>query len=82
MASVVEEAEFERMTATAVGLVDIIEDVADFSGQDSYIQFIPKEIIRRGYKFEIIDFQGNRIDTKFSTKPAKDKASDLSLIHI
>ena len=76
MASVVEEAEFERMTATAVGLVDIIEDVADFSGQDSDIQFIPKEIIRRGYKFEIIDFQGNRIDTKFSTKPAKDKASD------
>ena len=76
MASVVEEAEFERMTATAVGLADIIEDVANFSGQDSYIQFIPKAIIRRGYKFEIIDFQGNRIDTKLSTKPAKDKALD------
>ena len=76
MASVVEEAEFERMTATAVGLAEFIEDVADFSGQDSYIQFIPKAIIRRGYKFEIIDFQGNRIDTKLSTKPAKDKALD------
>jgi len=76
MASVIEEAEFERMTAAAIGLADIIEDVANFSGQDSYIQFIPKAIIRRGYKFEIIDFQGNRIDTKLSTKPAKDKALD------
>ena len=35
MASVIEEAEFERMTATAVGLAEFIEDVADFSGQDS-----------------------------------------------
>ncbi|MBT6920573.1 MAG: PAS domain-containing protein, partial [Planctomycetaceae bacterium] len=74
MASVTEDAEFERMTAAAVGLADVLEDVADFSGQDPSDQLPYKTMISKEQKFEIIDFQGSRIDTKLFAKPEQDEA--------
>ena len=76
MASVIEEAEFERMTAAAVGLADVLEDVANFPGQEPYEQLSYKNIISKEQKFEIIDFKGSRIDTKFFAKPEQDEAVD------
>ena len=76
MASVTEEAEFERMTAAAVGLADVLEDVADFSGQEPYEQLSYNNLISKEQKFEIIDFQGSRIDTKFFGKPEQNDTVD------
>ena len=50
MASVTEDAEFERMTAAAVGLADVLEDVADFSGQDPSDQLPYKTMISKEQK--------------------------------
>ena len=76
MASVTDEAEFERMTATAIGLADVLENVTDFAGQELYAQLAHKTLLSKEQKFEIVDFQGSRIDTKFFIKPSTDESID------
>ena len=76
MASVTDEAQFEQMTVTAIGLADVLENVTDFTGQEPYAQLAQNTLISKEQKFEIVDFQGSRIDTQFFTKPSTDESID------
>ena len=76
MASVTEEAEFKRMVTAAVGLADLLRDVVNSSREEQVAQLENKIITSKQQKFEVFDFQGNRLGTTASKALLKDDAID------
>ena len=72
MASITEEAEFERMTTTAIRLADALKQVVDVSDQEQVTRTANKLLSSNDQKFELFDFQGNRLATIIHGKLAKE----------
>ena len=72
MASITEEAEFERMTTTAIRLADALKQVVDVSDQEQVTRTANKLLSSNDQKFELFDFQGNRLATIIHDKLAKE----------
>ena len=76
MASVTEEAEFKQMMTTAVGLADLFRDVVNSSREEQVAQLVNKIISSKQQRFEVFDFQGNRLGATGSKALLKDDAID------
>ena len=75
MASITEEAEFERMTTTAIRLADALQHVVDVSDQEQVTRTANKLLSSNDQKFELFDFQGNRLATTIHDELAKENVA-------
>ena len=76
MSSVTAETEFERMTTTALSLAVLLGDGVNSPREENVAQIVNEIISSKDQKFEIFDFQGNRLDTTVSNKLLEDDVID------
>ena len=74
IAAVTEEAEFKRMKTTAVGLADLLRGVIDSSREEQITPLLNEIISSEQQRFEVFDFQGNRLHTIASKNLLNDDA--------
>jgi len=74
IAAVTEEAEFKRMKTTAVGLADLLKGVIDSSREEQITPLLNEIISSEQQRFEVFDFQGNRLHTIASKNLLNDDA--------
>ena len=76
IAALAEEAEFKRMASIAVSLADLLREVVEPS-QEEEITSLLNEIIRsEQHRFEVFDFQGNRLGMTASRESSNDAVID------
>ncbi|MEO2002264.1 MAG: histidine kinase dimerization/phospho-acceptor domain-containing protein, partial [Pirellulales bacterium] len=76
MSSVTAETEFERMTTTALSLAVLLRDGVNSSQEEHVAQVVNEIISSKDQRFEIFDFQGNRLETTVSKGLLEDDAID------
>jgi len=76
MSSVTAETEFERMTTTALSLAVLLRDGVNSSQEEHVAQVVNEIISSKDQRFEIFDFQGNRLETTVSKRLLEDDAID------
>ena len=74
IAAITEEAEFKRMKTTAVGLADLLRGVIDSSREEQITPLLNEIISSEQQRFEVFDFQGNRLHTIASKNFLNDDA--------